>query len=246
MSLPTPYYQSPGAEVVIYHADCLEILPLMEAGSVSAVVTDPPYLIGASSVGDSLAKSGNWPDMMNAARWYALWYEAAAKKLDDRGFLLTFGNWRSMPTYLCAFARCELQVASCMVWDKAWIGPAGPRQLRPCYELILFAAMPKARLANRSAKDICTFQWMAGNSKTTEHPAEKPVNLLAHLVRLVSKKGATVLDPFLGSGTTAVACVRLGRKCIGIEIEENYCRIAAERVEKELAQLKLGLEHGDG
>jgi DNA modification methylase len=73
-----------------------------------------------------------------------------------------------------------------------------------------------------------------------DHPTPKDIGMVTWLVRSTSRM--TILDPFLGSGTTAVACARLGRKCIGIEIEEKYCRIAADRCDRELDQLKLALE----
>ncbi len=67
----------------------------------------------------------------------------------------------------------------------------------------------------------------------------KPVQLIIQLISKYSKKGQVVLDPFLGSGTTAVACEELNRKWVGIEISEKYCEIAAKRIEAENKQLKL-------
>ena len=72
-----------------------------------------------------------------------------------------------------------------------------------------------------------------------QHPTEKPINLFGHFIELHSQKGEVILDPFLGSGTTAVACERLGRNWIGIEIDPEYCKIAEKRVAAERAQGKL-------
>jgi site-specific DNA-methyltransferase (adenine-specific) len=123
-----------------------------------------------------------------------------------------------------------------MVWDKQWIGPAGPQQLRPRYEVVIFAAMPDAKIDDRSEPDIYGCKWMAGNMKTTEHPAEKPVDLIRHLVRLVTKPGAVVLDPFSGSGTTGVACLAEGRRFVGIERESEWVRVGIERCTTEAKQ----------
>lgn len=80
--------------------------------------------------------------------------------------------------------------------------------------------------------------------KTTEprannHPTVKPIKLMEYLIKLVSREGATILDPFLGSGTTAIACLKLGRNFIGIEKEEEYIKIAEARIKPYLEQRKL-------
>ena len=72
-----------------------------------------------------------------------------------------------------------------------------------------------------------------------QHPTVKPVGLMSFFCELHTKKNDIVLDPFFGSGTTGVACERLGRKWIGIEIEEKYCQIAVDRIEQENKQLKI-------
>ncbi len=75
--------------------------------------------------------------------------------------------------------------------------------------------------------------------KKNKHPTVKPLSLIQYLIKLVSKEGAVVLDPFLGSGTTAIACVKLNRNFIGIEKEEEYVRIAKARLKPFLEQRKL-------
>jgi len=94
----------------------------------------------------------------------------------------------------------------------------------------------------------CTDVWMyhqsnyGFNSKNRNHPNEKPIELMNRLVLLLSLPGATVLDPFMGSGSTGVACVQMGRNFIGIEIDENYFRIAEKRITDAQAQLKLPID----
>lgn len=206
----------------LLHGNCLELMLELEPCSVDAVITDPPYMIGAASIGDMKAKAGNWADMENSAWWYAEWLNLARLALKLDGFVCVFGNWRSIPTLLHAFSKIKWTVDSLMVWDKEWIGPAGPRQLRPTYEVILIAGMPEARIDNRSASDIFRCKWQAGHTKKTPHPAEKPVELMRHLIRLTTKSMGMVLDPFMGSGTTGEAAYLEGRRFIGMERETGY------------------------
>jgi len=215
----------------LIQGDCLEKMKQIEACSVDAVITDPPYMIGAISIGNPSAKSGTWADMENAAFWFSAWYAECWRKLKSTGYLLTFGNWRSIPTMLYALSKAGIPASSCLVWDKDWIGPSAPNQLRPTYEIVMFSARPDAAIDNRSAEDLYLCKWQAANNKTTEHPAEKPVTLLEHLIGLVTKPGDTVLDPFMGSGTTGVACHKTGRGFIGIERSEDYFQIARNRIQ---------------
>jgi site-specific DNA-methyltransferase (adenine-specific) len=215
---------------VLYRGDALEILPTLEAGSVDAIITDPPYMIGAISVGNIRAKHGTWADMENSAYWFSRWITQGKALLKSTGYFVVFGSWRSLPTMTRAFSLAKLSVTSAMVWDKAWIGPAAKNQLRPRYEMIFFIAMPDAVIPDRSAPDIAVCKWQAGSMKETAHPAEKPVDLLRTLTQLVTPPGGMVLDPLAGSGSTGVAAVRSGRRFIGIEREAEYVSIACARI----------------
>lgn len=221
----------------LWRGDCIEVMSKIPACSVDAVITDPPYMIGAISTGNSSAKAGGWADMENASWWYSEWLKLARQILKPEGFACVFGNWRSLPTLLYAFSRIKWQVDSLLIWDKEWIGPAGPRQLRPTYEVVLFAGMQDAKIDDRSAKDIYRCKWMAGNMKTTTHAAEKPVDLMRHLIRLVTDPGDIVMDCFMGSGTTGEAAHLEGRRFIGIEREHEYFHeIALPRIKSKQAE----------
>ena len=220
----------------IHLGDCLEVMRGMADASIDSVVTDPPYMIGSISVGNAASKSGTWADMENSAYWFSAWMRECKRILKPTGYLLVFGNWRSIPTLIRALSLCEMQAQSCMVWDKEWIGPAYKNALRPRYEVVMFAAMPEASIPDRRAADIYLCKWMAGNMKTTKHPAEKPVELLRHLCRLVTPPGGTVLDPFMGSGSTGKAAVMEGFDFVGIEREAEYVEIAKARIAAAEAQ----------
>ena len=212
--------------------DCLEHLSKIEPISVQAVITDPPYMIGATSVGKADAKCGTWADMENSAFWFSHWFNLSKRILKPDGYLVVFGNWRSIPTLIRAFDLSSITVSSCMIWNKEWIGPCGPAALRPTYEIVMFAAMPEAKIFNRSASDVYSCKWQAGRSAESGHPAEKPVQLMRHLVKLVSPNGGVIVDPFMGSGTTGVAALAEGCDFIGIEREQRWLDLARGRIER--------------
>lgn len=222
-SLPTPYFQDDA--VTIYHGDALDILPHLS--SVDLVIADPPYTFGLASTHADSTKAGGWGDLMNGARWYADWLRECSRLTTvKQGAVWVFNSWRSFPVLARAASLTQWPIESLLVWDKCWIGPGGQRGLRPSYELVALFAQPSFQLPNRGLPDI--WQSPASSQKETEHPATKPLDLITRLVR-ESCSGLT-LDPFMGSGTTLRAAKDLGRKAIGIEIEERYCEIAAKRM----------------
>src|SRR5688500_4274775 len=108
-----PYFERGG--ITIYHGDALDIIPLLRADSVSLVVTDPPYVIGAVSAGNIGSKAGGWGDMMNSARWFRDWYVMCRRVLRQDGALWSFLNWRSLPVVMRAAADAEWSIASVLV-----------------------------------------------------------------------------------------------------------------------------------
>ena len=231
----TPYYEDD--QVTIYHGDCLELLHGLRAASCGLAVTDPPYIIGALSAGNIGSKSGLWGDMMNSSRWFADVYRAVFRCLHSTGALWTFCNWRSLPVVMKGASDAGQPIASVAVWDKEWIGPGGPVGLRPRYELL--ALMPGAAfgIPDRGIADIWAHK--TGPDKPTGHPAEKPVAVHRWPIDVSSgvDPALPILDPFMGSGTTLRAAKDLGRRAIGIEIEERYCEIAARRMGQEVLPL---------
>ena len=223
-----PYYDHAG--ITIYHGDCREVLPEMR--TVALIVTDPPYVFGIASTMQE-GKAGGWGDLMNSAAWYALLLREFARiTANANGAAWVFNSWRSFPVLARAAYEAQWPITSLMVWDKEWIGPGGSVGLRPSYELVALFARPDFALANRGLPDIWRSKWCG--HKPNGHPAEKPTQLLARIIR---ESGAgDVLDPFMGSGSTLIAAKAEGRSAIGIEIEERYCEIAAERLSQEVLQ----------
>ena len=211
MGLPQPYYDD--GQVTIYHADCRDVLPHLPP--VDLVLTDPPYGIDFK-YGDA------YTDRQDDYRAWMLPVFEEMRRLGSV-VMLTPGI-RNLWMYPPA------------TWVMCWAKPGSPRRsgLGGFNEWEPVLVYGKRRIYN-------DFKWLAAWNNTSkhtgEHPCPKPEALCRWLVSEGSDEGALVLDPFSGSGTTLVAAKVLGRRAIGIEIEERYCEIAVKR----LAQAVLPL-----
>lgn len=216
-----PVYQT--ERVTVYHGDCLEVMPQLEAGSVDAVVTDPPYGISHSSHHgaswqDTTIHGDSDPYIRNQA--LKLWLAVPQA---------VFGTWKTPPIE---------GVRGVLVWDK---GPAfGMGDLafpwKPSWELIYIAGdgWNGRRDEGVLRGDICV-SW---ESRGRKHPHQKPVGLLRRILAKLPK-GMKIIDPFAGTGTTGVATLREGMRCTLIEIEQRYIDIIIRRLEAEEAQGRL-------
>lgn len=201
----------------------------LEPASFEHCITDPPYILQAGSSSQRGSKTGGWADMMNASHWYAAWYRQAAATLKSTGSIWTFGNWRTLPVMMRAAIDADISCASNLIWDKDWIGPGGPQQLRSQYEVCLILAKEGFKQPSRGQGDVLRVK--ASSSKPTGHPAEKPAALMQRILDILQcRAGETILDPFAGSGTLSVAASSIGVKSVAIEAEERWCEVIAKRL----------------
>lgn len=218
--MTTPYYQDD--YVAIYHGDCREITEWLSA---DVLVTDPPYGINARTKNASLGR-GN----MAAANDYPA--IAGDDGPFDPSVLLSLG----VPTVMFGanhYASRLPDSPSWLVWDKL-DGLKGKREIGFCDQADIETAWTNlggpARLYSQ--------RWMGmiknGEDAATRrrHPTEKPVELMRWVIQQCPP--GVIADPFMGSGTTLRAAKDLGRKAIGIELEEGYCEIAARRMGQEV------------
>ena len=216
----------------LYHGDCLEILQALDTKRVAAVITDPPYGMDAK-VNYKTRKRGALAECNDFDP-----IEGDDKPFDPSPWLVfpvvaLFGaNWyaNKLPTS-----------GAWIVWDKL-DGLTSDRDVgfndnSDC-ELIWTNKGKAAR--------IIRHRWM-GCMKASEHrqkrvhPTQKPVELMASIVRYLTQPDDIVLDPYMGSGSTGVACIQAGRNFIGIEIGEGYFNIAKERIEKACRNTEMDL-----
>lgn len=240
---PKPYYEQGG--VTIYHGDTLDLLrELVLEEPLAAVVTDPPYASGARTEA-SKASSGA---MQRGQRWAAkpiendqmtttgfVWLiremcQATRPMLMIGGSLLCFIDWRQWPNLVGAVESTNMRVNGMVVWDKQSMGLG--HGFRSQHELVLHASRGVPRVASKGTGNVLDHP--RDHGAMDYHPSPKPVPLLRDLIEVVSARGETILDPFMGAGSTLRAAKDLGRKAIGIELEEKYCEIAAQRLAQEV------------
>lgn len=249
MSLPEPYYDRDG--ITIYHGDCLEVLRSLDA--VDHTITDPPY---ARDVYVRLGSPNSHPpkagEPANLGRTFKLNNGARVKALAAG----EIGNIDEMlPTVAYEIARLTRRwsivysdVESCHLWRMhlelcgmryvrtgAWVKPdpmpqfSGDRPgtgFEPC---TITHAQGAMRWNGGGHAAVWTWNTAKGDDRP-DHPCPKPIGLMREQIEQFSDVGDLILDPFMGSGTTLRAAKDLGRRAIGIEIEEKYCAIAVERL----------------
>lgn len=220
--LPTPYYERDG--ITIYCADCRDVLPHLPP--VDLVLTDPPYGINylSSKTGHDggVSLPGIIGDDDTSLRDYALQSTNAPS--------IVFGSWKSEKPNGCR---------AVLIWDKGDHVGMGDLSLpwKPNIEEVYIIG---DGFTGHRGTSVLRFPapvtWNSVNGGR-KHPHEKPVALIAFL--LSKHPGETILDPFMGSGTTLRAAMDLGRKAIGIEIEERYCEIAVKRLQQSVMRLEV-------
>ncbi|MDR1398097.1 MAG: site-specific DNA-methyltransferase [Desulfarculales bacterium] len=213
-------------EATLYHGDCRDILPLL--GRADTVIADPPYMINAKSAGTG--KLNPWADMCNNSVFIQTWLLHCRHKLIPGGALWSFLNWRNLVSFQKAACDMRMPIESLLVWDKECIGTGGIKGLRPTYELVAFWAVNDYAIDNRGLPDIYRAKWPS--FKPNGHPAEKPVDLIKWLISISGNEGEIILDPFMGSGTVGVAALEMGRRYIGIEMDQAWFVSACQRIAK--------------
>lgn len=231
----------------IDNVDCLEGLQQVPDASVDAVITDPPYSSGGAFSGDRRSRtavkygatsyngmaalpdfSGDNMDQRGFMEFTRQVFAKCRQKTKPEGVLVAFIDWRNLP------ALCDSIQAAGWVWRgiAVWHKPNGRPQkgrFRNEFEFIVWGSngpMPFDR-GVECLPGLYKYSNVA--SKDRLHQTEKPLQLIADLLEIVPK-GSIVLDPFMGCGTTAVACLQTGRRYIGFEMGKEYHAIAEKRI----------------
>ncbi len=211
--------------VTLYQGDCLDVLKTLDAGSIDAVVTDPPYGINFDT--DYRRFTGGVSNKR---------FAHAKVANDDRPF--DPSPFLSFAPIVVMFGANNfsdrLPKGSWLIWDK-----------RQGTKPLMTSDGEAAWCSKGHGVYIFNHVWdgfLRGNEQGIErvHPTQKPISLMSWVLEKYTKPGDTILDPFMGSGTTGVACVKTGRNFIGCEIDPGYFKIAERRIAE--AQMQLPLE----
>ncbi len=235
-----PYYDD--GTCVIYHGDCRDVLP--DITDVGQVLTSPPYNL----CGDGRKPSGSSWDRLDSG------YASYSDDLPHGEYV----KWQMAVLRLCWASLCndgaiyyqhkpiirgnaarfpfeqvppELPVRQVITWDRRMGLQRSDWHYCPTTEWVLVIAKEAFRLNTLSVCDL----WPIQASTDAGHPAAFPLRLATKAIATTDAR--TILDPFMGSGTTLRAAKDLGRKAIGIEIEEKYCEVAAKRLAQEVLAL---------
>ncbi len=263
-----------GEGCTISLGDCMEILPAIQESTMDAVFADPPYNLSNDGftchAGRAVSvNKGEWDRSRGAAEdfdFHKQWIAACRRVLKPSGTIWISGTYHSI--YACGFALQLLgfQVLNDICWFKPNASPnLSCRYFTASHETLVWAR--KSRKARHTfnydlmkngvfSRDILKAPgkqmrsvWAISTPRREEkrygkHPTQKPEELLERIILASTNEGDVVLDPFMGSGTTGVVCLRLRRKFVGIEKEQQFFEIARRRLHDELEQQSLSLFRG--
>jgi site-specific DNA-methyltransferase (adenine-specific) len=240
-----PYYQD--ETITIYNGDALQIIPQLT--NIGAVITDPPYSSGGAHRSDRTASTvtkyvqtgtqayrpefaGDGRDQRSFLAWCTLWMNAAYNVATPGAPIVSFIDWRQLPILSDAVQAGGWIWRGVAVWDKGF-GRPRPGGFSNATEFALWGT--KGPLESREAYPAGVFR--SPVPKDRQHITQKPEGVMSWILKVVPE-GATVLDPFMGSGTTLKAAKEAGLKAIGIEVDPAFCEIAAKRCAETLAFTK--------
>ncbi len=202
----------------IVQGDCVQVLKSLPGEAVDLVVTDPPYLVNyRDRSGRTVTNDSGSPEFLGA-------FSDLYRVLKPNSFCVCFYGWNRVDQFFGAWRKAGFRPVGHIVWHKDYSSKSGFLHSRHEQAYLLAKGNP-----GRPAKPLADVQpWEYSGNRA--HPTEKAVGILSPLIQAFSKPGDIVLDPFAGSGSTAVAAALSGRRYIGIELEGQYCRHAQMRL----------------
>lgn len=211
--------------------DCIKGLEILPDKSIDLIIADPPYGISRrlncknKRLGTTAKLNfdfGNWD------KFDKRWFKVALKK--TRGWIISFCAKKDLGKFWNTLEKNGFVAIDALVWQKPDPVPLNAKsRFLNAWEVAIVGKRPGAYWNSQYQHNILKYQ--APKNKSRIHPTQKPLGLIEKLIKLTTKENDIVLDPFMGSGTTAVACKRLKRKYIGFEISKKYYKMAKERVE---------------
>lgn len=226
------------SEIILKQGDCLELLKKVKDNSIDLIVTDPPYKMNHSTGGcTNIGMKNKWQGNIKAGNSvmnfsldikFSQWLPEIYRVLKSSGHCYIFCNDKNIQELLNISTTVGFKESNILVWIKNNATPN--RYYMKNLEFILFLYKGSAKPINNMGSK-CAVEIKNINGKNKLHPTEKPIELLKQYIENSSNENDWVLDPFMGSGTTGVACINTNRNFIGIELDKNYFNIAKERID---------------
>jgi site-specific DNA-methyltransferase (adenine-specific) len=212
----------------IYCGDCLELMKQIPDKSIDLVLTDPPYGISQKS-GGFRGKELN----------FGSWDKLSEKELQDiilqiirvsKGSIFVFCSAEQLSYIIKEFSNNDLLIRQLIWYKPSAFSMNADKMYMWSTENIVWAKQRKALFNPRLKRNL----FICNTESERYHPTQKPLDLIKEFILDSTKEDMVVLDPFMGSGTTAVACKQLKRNFIGIEISQKYCDIANQRLRQNI------------
>jgi site-specific DNA-methyltransferase (adenine-specific) len=218
--------------VILHNGDCLEFMRSLPDNSIDMCLTDPPYKTtkrgSSGGTGGMLKtedfKAGKGGFVHNDVK-FSQWLPEVYRVLKDGSHFYVMCNNKSLFELLSALNDSSFKVCKTLIWAKN--NCITNMYYMDSHEYIIFCYKGKAvKINNCGTRSVLNFD----NVKGKLHPSEKPVDMLTALINNSSMVGDIIIDPFMGSGSTGVACVNTNRKFIGCELDKGYFDIAVGRI----------------
>lgn len=245
-------------DITLINDDCLKALKKIEDKSIDMIFADPPYFLSSGGVSCHSGRQvsvnkGDWDKSLSVderLKFNRKWISLCREKLKDNGTIWICGTFHNIYTIGVALESEGFSIINNITWQKP--NPA-PNLACRCFtnstETVLWArkqltakkkgkhlfnyADMKELNSGKQMKDVWTLCAPTKNEKKFgKHPTQKPEKLLEMILLASTKEGDVVLDPFVGSGTTGVACIKMNRKFIGIDTSSEYLKISKQRFEE--------------
>lgn len=212
----------------LINGDCLEEMRNIPDDSIDAVVCDPPYGIDYQSAWRT--DKNKWkPKIANDKKPFTEWTDEAFRVMKEGTGLLCFTRWDTEQDFRNALNKSGFKCKQQLIWDKVVHGMGDLKgDFASQHENIIFAVKGRFIFPGKRPKSVFRSQRVTPTDLL--HPNEKPIKLLEDITLPITKEGNTVLDMFMGSGVTGIACKNLNRNFIGIELDKKYFEIAKKRI----------------
>ncbi len=215
------------SEYYLHHGDCLDVMKMIPDESFDIIVTDPPYGISyQSNKRKPNAKFDVLKNDDNDSRFKA--YREFHRLLKNDSVAVIFCSWKNVAVDYLEIEQL-FKIKNIIVWDKGGGGIGDLKcSLFSDYELAIVAMKGRCQIRGKRIGSVWRFPKV--NPSKMIHPTEKPIALFSQIIEKYTDPKAVVFDPYVGSGTTGVACANSDRRFFGIELDDKYYNIASERI----------------